>query len=76
MQLNREEKRHANAIFTKAQKKLAKAKHILAGVNNPVLFEENRIALATEIVTSASKRAPLWGGFRFKHDGMTYHFKK
>jgi hypothetical protein len=68
--------RQANNIFTKMQKKIAKAKHKVSERNNPFLFKENQVALATEIVTIASKEAPRWGGFKFKHDGMTYHFKK
>ena len=73
---SREQNRPVNKTFSKLQKKIAKAKHKAAERNNPFLFKENTIALATEIVTIASKEAPRWGGFTFKHDGQTYHFRK
>ena len=73
---SRDTERHVNQLFTKLQKSIAKKKHKASERSNPKLFREAQLNMATDIVTSASKKAPKWGGFVFKHGGMTYNFKK
>lgn len=51
--------------FKPFQKYKAKAEHRYSKQNNPVLFNEKRVELATYLVKSFMKNPPEWGAIKF-----------
>lgn len=56
------------SIYKSKKRDLAKAKleHKVAKLNNPELFENNRIGLATILVKALKDNTPRWGGLKLE----------
>ena len=56
--------------FTQTEKsilKKVKSQHKREKRLDPTWFEAKRVDLGSEIVTTATKRMPVWGAFKFKY---------